>query len=77
MKYRTMKAWNKRGFKVMKGSKAKDYNKKGHALFSSNQVIDTNYYYSSTRAKRSYGYHFGYDNPDENMDYDLGICGQD
>lgn len=81
MKTRTLKKWNKKGYLVIRGSKAVGFNDKGKALFSEEQVEEMpvrcrlSYHQESTSQKVD-RYYFGGDNPDQ-MDYDLGLCGQD
>lgn len=82
MKKRTLKEWNNKGRLIKKGSKAVGFNESGKALFTKDQTTkgfekdfeDLEYY----RQRLNYNqgnYYFGGDNPDQ-MDYDLGLCGQ-
>lgn len=81
MKLRTLKEWNAKGRLIKKGSKAIQFNDDGTALFSKKQthkVVFVNYGYSCSRERCVLDdelNYFGHDNPDQ-MDYDLGLCGQ-
>lgn len=75
---RTMKRWNSEGRLVDKGSKAVGFDDRGRALFIYEQTCIKPRYTDDGRGT-DYSedrYYFGGDNPDE-MDYDLGLCGQE
>ena len=73
---KTLKDWNTKDRWVNKGSKAVGFNDNGDALFEKIQTHKNHYTsYIGTNYKQD-AYYFGGDNPDQ-MDYDLGLCGQD
>ena len=76
MKQRTLKEWNARGRFIKRGSKAVGFNNSGVALFTKAQTEKgfTRCYAGSTNYNQG-SYYFGGDDPDQ-MDYDLGLCGQ-
>jgi len=74
---KTLKQWNKKGRWIKKGSKAVGFNENGEALFEKIQTKEAanNFYYEGGTNYKQDNYYFGGDNPDQ-MDYDLGLCGQ-
>jgi hypothetical protein len=83
MKKKTIAEWNSQGRWIKKGSKAVDFDDSGKALFTKSQTAlkFKNYedYKDYNHKNTNYNqgkYYFGGDNPDQ-MDYDLGLCGQD
>jgi hypothetical protein len=76
MKKLTLKEWNKKGRWIKKGSKAVGFNDSGDALFTKDQTKRREVYaYEGNTNYNQDRYYFGGDNPDQ-MDYDLGLCGQ-
>jgi len=75
---KTFNKWNALGYRIIKGSKAVGFSESGEPLFNHNQVYADVYEPSSKRNPRypNQENFFGGENPDE-MDYDLGLCGQD
>lgn len=74
---KTLKQWNKKGRRVKKGSKAVGFNENGEALFKKVQTRKAarDFYCEYGTNYEQDNYCFGGDNPDQ-MDYDLGLCGQ-
>lgn len=76
----TMQQWNDLGYRVREGEKAVGW-QFNRALFTKDQVVKVADHYSEDFYGGNYydqgdNYTFGHGGNPDQMDYDLGLCGQ-